>query len=79
MESGRKLVLRKHLHRKEPYQLEHTGKASKQHQSNSQAHLVLPAPKETKMVKTPSPPTSKERVAVLFHTLHADNHVSHVS
>lgn len=77
MESGRKLVLRKHLHRKEPYQLEHMGKASK-HQSNSQTHLVLPAPKETKIFKTPSPPTSKERVVGLLHALYADDRVSHV-
>lgn len=50
MAPGTELVLRKHLHRKESYQLEYMGKAS-ENQSHSQTHLVLPVPKETKISK----------------------------
>ena len=74
MGPGRDLVLRKHLHRKEPYQLEHKEKASK-NKSNSQTHLILPVPKETKIFKTASPPTQQQRVAVLFHALYANDRV----
>lgn len=54
MAPGRELVLTKPLHCKESYQLERMGKASQNH-SNSQTHLLLHAPIETKIFKTASP------------------------